>query len=103
MIDFITFKRFISIEALIFFYYMGAIILPISAGYVAMWLMKKYNIISIAYEKGKATLWHALTTQQKSKLIALFIFAFIFMELFWRMLFEFLIAYLQIRDALLAS
>jgi hypothetical protein len=103
MIDFITFKRFISIEVLILFYYMGAVILPISAWFFVTWLIKKYDLLHVAYEKGKATLWNALNTRQKSKLIAFFIFAFIFMELFWRMLFEFLIAYLQIRDALLAS
>ncbi|MCP4933597.1 MAG: DUF4282 domain-containing protein [bacterium] len=35
-------------------------------------------------------------------MILLFIWLFIFMELCWRLLFEFMIAYMQMRDALLS-
>ena len=66
-------------------------------------LAGKYEIVNIAYEKGKETFWKSLNQKQKSKLIIFFITSFLFMELFWRMLFEFLIAYMQIRDALLQS
>jgi len=101
--DFLTFKSFISIEVLIVFYYIGAIILPAGAWYLVTWLIQKYEFVNIAYEKGKETIWKSLNKKQKNKLIIFFISAFIFMELFWRMLFEFLIAYMQIRDALLQS
>jgi hypothetical protein len=101
--DFITFKRFISIDVLIVFYYLGAIILPVSTWFFVTWLLQKYQLITIAYQKSKETLWHALNKKQKSKLILFFIISFMFMELFWRMLFEFLIAYMQIRDALLLT
>ncbi|NOQ69282.1 MAG: DUF4282 domain-containing protein [Gammaproteobacteria bacterium] len=101
--DFLTFKSFISTEVLIFFYYIGAIILPAGAWYLVTWLIQKYELVNITYEKGKDTIWNSLNKKQKNKLIIFFVSSFIFMELFWRMLFEFLIAYMQIRDALLQS
>jgi hypothetical protein len=101
--EFLTFERFISTEVLIVFYYIGAIILPVGAWYFVTWLVRKYEIVNIAYEKGKEAFWKSLDQKQKSRLIIFFITSFLFMELFWRMLFEFLIAYMQIRDALLQS
>lgn len=41
--------------------------------------------------------------KQKVKLIGLFIPFFIFVQLLWRVLFEFLIAFMQMRDALLQA
>ena len=101
--DFLTFKSFISTEVLIVFYYIGAITLTAGAWYFVTWLIQKYKSVNIAYEKGKDTIWNSLNKKQKNKLIIFFVSSFIFMELFWRMLFEFLIAYMQIRDALLQS
>ncbi len=101
MVDFLTFKSFISIEALIVFYYIGALILPIALWFVLIWLVRKYKLLNTAYKNSKEIIWNLLNTKQKIKLIALFLIAFLFMQLFWRMLFEFLIAYMQIRDALL--
>ncbi len=101
--DFLTFKSFISTEVLILFYYLGAIILPVSIWSVIIWLIEKYKFVDAAYIKGKEVLWRSLNRKQKIKLIALFICCFFFMELFWRMFFEFLIAYMQIRDALLQT
>ena len=85
------------------FYYIGAIILPVGAWYFVTWLMRKYEFANVAYEKGKETFWKTLNKKQKYLLIMFFIAGFLFMELFWRMLFEFLIAYMQIRDALLQT
>ena len=99
--DFLTFKDFISIPILIIFYYFGAVVFPFFMWIFSTWLMKKYKVIEALHEKGKAMLWSALSNKQKVKLILAFLVAFLFMELFWRMLFEFLIAYMQIRDALL--
>lgn len=99
--DFLTFKSFISTEVLIVFYYIGAVILPVSLWYFIIWLIRKYNFVDTAYIKGKEVLWLSLNGRQKIKLITLFALFFFFMELFWRMLFEFLIAYMQMRDALL--
>ena len=99
--DFLTFKTFISTEALIIFYYLGALILPIGLWFLITWLIRKYRLLNTAYENGKELLWKSLSRKQQIKLVAFFVISFLFMELFWRMLFEFLIAYMQMRDALL--
>jgi hypothetical protein len=99
--DFLTFKSFISIKALIIFYYIGALILPIGIWLLIDWLIRKYDFFDAAYKNGKEAIWKSLNKKQQIKLLIFFIFFFFFMELFWRMLFEFLIAYMQIRDALL--
>ncbi|WP_051640735.1 DUF4282 domain-containing protein [Thiomicrorhabdus sp. Milos-T2] len=101
--DFLTFKSFISIEVLITFYYLGAIILPFGTWLLMIWLFQKYELVNLAYKQGKETLLKTLNKRQKRNLIIFFLTSFLFMELFWRMLFEFLIAYMQIRDALLHS
>ncbi len=99
--DFLTFKSFISTEVLIIFYYLGALILPIGIWLFLTWLIQKYKLFNTAYESGKEIIWKSLNKKQKTKLVAFFIISFLFMEIFWRMFFEFLIAYMQIRDALL--
>ena len=101
MMDFLTFKTFISTEVLIIFYYIGALILPIGIWIFLTWLIRKYKYINTAYENGKVIVWKSLDKQLQMKLVSFFIATFLFLELLWRMLFEFLIAYMQIRDALL--
>ena len=100
MVDFLSFKTFISIDALIIFYYIGVIFLPVAAWFFMLWLVRKYQLFSGGYELGKEVLWSSLSVKQKNILLMFFVFIFFFMELFWRMMFEFLIAYMQMRDAL---
>ena len=99
--DFLTFKSFISTEVLIVFYYLGATIMPIGLWLVFIWLLKKYKLINAAYKNSKELMWRSLTRKQKKIFVASFVVCFLFMELFWRIFFEYLIAYLQMRDALL--
>ncbi|MET0067081.1 MAG: DUF4282 domain-containing protein [Candidatus Thiodiazotropha sp.] len=99
--EFLSFESFISTEVLIVFYYLGAIILPFGIWLLFAWIIRKYEIVNTAFESTKEVIWNSLKRKQKITFVALFGFAFLFMELFWRMLFEFLIAYMQIRDALL--
>ena len=103
MMDFLTFKTFISTEALIIFYYIGVVILPVGAWILHIWLIRKYKYINTTYENSKVIVWKSLNKQQQTKLVLFFVTTFLFLELFWRMLFEFLIAYMQMRDALLSS
>ena len=98
--DFLTFKTFISTEALIIFYYLGAIILPVFLWLLLSFVVQKYKLLKTSYTSGKELFWKLLSKKQQVTFISFFVVAFIFMELFWRMLFEFLIAYMQIRDAL---
>ena len=99
--DFLRFKSFISPYILFIFYYMGALGLPIASWFFTIWLRKKYWGISEAYTLGKETVKRTTTKKYRIRFIFLFIFLFFSIEIMWRMLFEFLIAYLQIRDALL--
>lgn len=94
--DFLTFKRYISIEALMVFYYLGAFLVPVASGYFVVWLRRKVAMANRATRQA----WQFLTVSQKMKLVTAFIIMFLLMELFWRMLFEFLIAFIQMRDAL---
>ena len=103
MMDFLTFKSFISTEILIIFYYLGALILPIAVWHQHTWLFRKFRLLNTAYENGKEFLWKSLNRQQQTKFIVFFVISFLFIELFWRMFFEFLIAYMQMRDALLQT
>ncbi|MDZ7661362.1 DUF4282 domain-containing protein [Thiohalophilus sp.] len=98
--DYLTFNTFISIEVLIVFYYLGAVILPVGAWFVALWLLRKYQLLGDAYQKGKTATWDLLNKQQRFWLVLFGLVFFLLMELFWRLLFEFLIAYMQMRDAL---
>ena len=98
--DFLTFKTFISINALIGFYYMGAVLVPIGILLSLGWIIQKFDLVKSSIKQGKVVLSESLSPVQKFKLALLMVSIFLFMELFWRMLFEFLIAYIQIRDAL---
>jgi len=101
--DFLTFKKLISIEVLILFYYLGAVVFPIVGWFLFVWFIQKYQLLYTISTKGKDIIWGLLSTKNKSILIGLFIVLFLFMQLIWRIMFEFLIAYMQIRDALLHS
>ena len=100
-IDFLNFKIFISPYVLIISYYIGAIVVPVGSWFLASWIIRKYSIASDFYESGKETFKNITRTRDRMLLYALFILFFIFMEIMWRMMFEFLIAYFQMTDALM--
>lgn len=88
--DFLLFKKLISIETLIAFYYLGAILFP-------LFLYFNYK------KNSKNFFWKKLNnnikkTPSNEKIFLIFLTIIIFMELFWRLLFEFLISYIQVRD-----
>ena len=90
-IDFLTFKSFISYNMLFIFYYLGAIGVP----FITFIYTKKF------YEYPKEAVNTLVSKEYKVKLFVLFVGMFIFSEIIWRMMFEFLIAFLQMRDALI--
>jgi len=100
-IDFLNFKLFISPSVLIVFYYIGAITVPVASWSLTSWIIRKYSIASDIYESGKSIFNNITRTKDRILLYTLFILFIIFMEIMWRMMFEFLIAYLQMRDALM--
>ena len=107
--DFLTFKSFISSETLIILYYVGVVTMPGSVWYIFTRIIKNYNnfggekinkYIDVAFINGKKIAWKSLNKKQKIKFITLLAFLFFIMQLLWRIMFEFLIAYMQMHDAL---
>jgi len=99
MYDFLTFKKFISSDVLILFYYFFAVAVP-----VALYMFKdkllKIEPINSIFPQIKELTYDKIDQRYKSWFWALFLFCFLMCELFLRMFFEFLIAYIQIRDVL---
>ena len=88
--DVLSFKTFISPYMLYIFYYMGAVLVPLV---MLKYSYKIYAFLEIDISK-------IMPNEYKFKVYSISILMFIFLEILWRMMFEFLIAYLQIRDAL---
>ena len=102
LLDFLSFKFFISSYVLIICYYMGALSIPVASWFLVRWFRSKFSLASGIYESGKKQITHQLTNSSHRVLLAvLFIVFFICMEVIWRMIFEFLIAYFQIRETIM--
>lgn len=95
MQDFLLFKSFITPSLLIIIYYVGAVLIPLASWIVAKWIQKNY------FTKVSENIATKITTKQRFYLITAFIFCFLCMEVFWRIMFEFLIAYFDMHDALM--
>ena len=99
MRDFLTFQTFITPTLLILMYYIGAILIPIVSWYLARWIQKSYfTEISKSIKEEFQT---KTTFKQRFIVYAAFIICFLFMEVLWRMMFEFFIAYFDMHDALM--
>ncbi len=90
-LDFLSFKSFISLDVLIVIYYLGALGVPFFGWYLSRWIRSK-----LMHENEKSL----SKSKYQTYLIFLFIIFFLLLELFWRVMFEFLIAYFQMRDVL---
>ena len=100
MQDLLTFKTFISPTTLIIFYYIGAVLMPPLIWFFSRWIMKKIDFIEQSYLKSREMAWKSMPINYKILSVFIFVMIFLFMELLWRMMFEFLIAYMQMREAL---
>ncbi len=106
MWDFLTFKRLISIEVLITFYYLGAVVMPVFMLWGLSALRRRFSVDEAEAALQKVTRSVAQSLGMKLSLWKWFlagVFAFLLGELFWRLLFEFLVAFIQMRDALVAG
>jgi hypothetical protein len=99
MQDFLIFKTFITPILLLFIYYIGAVLIPLFSWLVSLWIKKRY--FSNLSNKIKSEIKRNTTFLQRLLLIGAFIFCFLCMELFWRVMFEFFIAYFDMHDALM--
>ena len=100
MLDFLSFKSFISGFILIAIYNIGAFILPLFIWYFSKSLCQKLKLFKPSHDHIKAFVWASLSWKQRLALMAIFTSILLFIEVIWRMMIEFLIAYMQIRDAL---
>ena len=100
-IDYLTFRSFISPHVLVICYYIGALGVPVGSWFIARWIKRKYLIVSDIYESSRKMVFSI--TRTKNRMLFYFLFAMVFfcIEIIWRMVFEFFIAYFQMRDVLL--
>ncbi len=98
--DFLSFRTLISPSVLIGFYLLGALVMPLIAALLWLKLRARFTVV----REGEAAVrrWskHNLSTPQRIGLLLAVLIAFLLMEMFWRMLFEFLIAYLHMAEDL---
>jgi len=99
MQDFLTFQTFITPTLLIVMYYMGALLIPIVSWYLALWIKQRY--FSDVSKKMKNEMQIRTSSQQRILLYSIIFFCFLCLEIFWRIMFEFFIAYFDMHDALM--
>ena len=101
--DFVSFRVLISPAVLVVFYYMGALVVPLLIFVFARGSARAAK--RMLDGQTVAQLQDAVRISRKSgvRLLLLSLLAFLMLELFWRMLFEFLIAYFQMHNALVGA
>jgi hypothetical protein len=100
MLDFLTFRWFVAPYALPVFYYLGAVGIPVAGLLMTRWVMRRFPAMRDSARLGRDAAWAFLTPGQRILAIAFFAASFLLMELFWRLMFEYLVAFLQIHAAL---
>lgn len=95
MQDFLTFQTFITPTLLLIIYYVGALVIPLLCWYFTLWAKKAY--LSEVSENIKLR----TTAKQRFMLFMIFFITLLCMEIFWRVIFEFFIAYFDMHDALM--
>ncbi|WP_457608586.1 DUF4282 domain-containing protein [Nitratifractor sp.] len=100
LMDFLSFRLFVTPSVLIVFYYLGAVVMPLLGWWIGRSLYRRIRGEDELQREEEGTKPPLSDRANRPVLITLFLFCFLCMELGWRMLFEFLIAYFQIHDAL---
>ena len=122
MKEFFQFRFLIAVDVLPIFYALCALIIPIASWYFLLWLIRRYAVAIKLYQSGQYSLlfslliwiirkikffrdkidekitWRSLSPTQKLKFIAVYLFIVIFAELFLRLTFEYLIAYIHMHE-----
>jgi hypothetical protein len=97
--DLLTFRYLISHSVLPIFYFLGAAGIPFLAWRIARWLQSLLGEnLSGAVRQIEETF---AEKSGGSRVYGLFFLMFILMEIGWRIMFEFLMAFLQMREALM--
>lgn len=102
MYEFLSFQTLISRQALIVFYYLGAVVMPVIMFFAMRRILSSSSTLQALFALTQTQLETHLSGWSRVKLWLAFVVLFMLMQLLWRMLFEFLIAFMQMRDALVA-
>jgi len=99
MKDFLLFNKFITPDILIFFYYMGALFIPLVLWVYKEKLLKKFSFFQSAQEM-VGSFYSSLSKKDQLLTLLLLVVIFFFLELFWRMMFEMMIGCFDIHNYL---
>ena len=122
MKEFIQFKFFIAEDVLTVFYVICAITIPLASWYFLLWVVRRYAVAMQFHKDSKYSMlfsfvmwlirkikffqkkindkitWKTLTWSQRIKFIILFLMISLFAEVFLRLIFEYLIAYMHMHE-----
>lgn len=98
LLDLLSFETFISPAILLFCYYLGAVLIPVL---IYRYVYRHFKQLSANKPEAVEKLVEKISARYSPRWIL--ILSIIIFEIIWRMFFEFLIAYFQIRDALISS
>lgn len=101
IIDFLSFKSFITLDVLPICYIFGAFFAPFASWLIVQWARKRYSLLDNTIEQSRSYLRTLLGSRDYLIIWILWIAIFICMEIFWRILFEYLIGYMQMREELM--
>jgi len=96
MYKFLSFESFITPNVLLICYYLGAVMLPLAAVLLVRKLVRLFPALGGAGEQVKA----AIPQKDRMRIYLVMAVVFLCMEVVWRMMFETMIAYFQMREAL---
>ncbi len=103
LMDFLSFRVLLTPAILVMVYYAGAIFMPLAGWWVYLKLRGKAGSIGV-HARGRlrdAAAANESASRWKKRLVFLAVVSFLIMELAWRMLIEFFIAYFQMHNALM--
>lgn len=105
LIDVITLRFFITPYLILLIYWFGAFVTPLFVWLASVWLLNKAkeNEAVSAGLGGLGSFFEEMVNSRhvKKYFWLMFGLVFFFLELIWRLIFEFLIAYFHIHDALI--
>jgi len=94
MFEFLTFKTFITPSLLVIVYTIGAILIPLLSYHLGRWLITRYF-------SGQKEQFYILTIpKQRAAILLVSLGCFLCMEIMWRVMFEFFVAYFDMHAAL---
>ena len=99
MKDILTFNTFITQDVLVFFYYIGAVLMPVVLYFFKDYLIEHVSFLKTINDK-LHTFYGSFSSKRKIVFWMMFITIFLCMELCWRMMFEAMIGYFDMHNDL---